>query len=464
MAARSPWNASTAWSRPGRPGAVRHRRPPSWWPPCSEVRAEGNAGRPGAGRQRPGPTRRLPRRDRAAVRRDRSAATRAARAADRRWRSVRAFDRDRKGGHHRAAAAPDALAEPTRGRCSGWRPPAPDGMTPLVFLLGLLLAAVLACGAPVRTAAADQRALPRDPRLAARHADRAAQPALLARPFEQALRRQRTPRTSRPAAASTWTGSRRSTTPSATRYGDELLTQVGPRLYRRAAPERHRGPPRRRRVRGAAPRRASSSTTPSRSPTSSTGRLERRSTMDGVDLDVEASIGVVLSGEHGEDATTLLQRADIAMYVAKRATSVCLRTTRPATRHTPAKLALLGELRRGHRPATSWSCTTSPRSASAPARSSVSRPWCAGSIRQRGLIYPRRSSRSRSTPGLIGPLTRHVLDSSPGPGPHLGRRRAAAAGVGQPVGPQPARRAARRPDRRAARGPRRPGRPARTRE
>ncbi|MEY2415594.1 MAG: hypothetical protein QOH53_928, partial [Ilumatobacteraceae bacterium] len=37
----------------------------------------------------------------------------------------------------------------------------------------------------------------------------------------------------------------------------------------------------------------------------------------GVDLDVEASIGLVTSGEHGRDPSTLLQHADIAMYVAK---------------------------------------------------------------------------------------------------------------------------------------------------
>jgi predicted signal transduction protein with EAL and GGDEF domain len=38
--------------------------------------------------------------------------------------------------------------------------------------------------------------------------------------------------------------------------------------------------------------------------------------VDGVDLDIDASIGVVLSGAHGDDAQTLLQRADVAMYVA----------------------------------------------------------------------------------------------------------------------------------------------------
>jgi len=36
-----------------------------------------------------------------------------------------------------------------------------------------------------------------------------------------------------------------------------------------------------------------------------------------IDLDVEASIEIVVAGAHGQDPTTLLRHADIAMYVAK---------------------------------------------------------------------------------------------------------------------------------------------------
>ena len=39
--------------------------------------------------------------------------------------------------------------------------------------------------------------------------------------------------------------------------------------------------------------------------------------VEGVDLTTEASIGAVVSGLHGDDASTLFQHADIAMYVAK---------------------------------------------------------------------------------------------------------------------------------------------------
>src|SRR5206468_235571 len=42
-------------------------------------------------------------------------------------------------------------------------------------------------------------------------------------------------------------------------------------------------------------------------------------TLDSLPVELEASIGVAVSPEHGTNAASLLQRADIAMYVAKRA-------------------------------------------------------------------------------------------------------------------------------------------------
>ena len=68
--------------------------------------------------------------------------------------------------------------------------------------------------------------------------------------------------------------------------------------------------------------------------------------VEGVDLDVDASIGVVLSGQHGRDSTTLMRRADVAMYVAKTE-QIGVSTYDPTgDAHSPTRLALLGELRR----------------------------------------------------------------------------------------------------------------------
>jgi diguanylate cyclase len=69
--------------------------------------------------------------------------------------------------------------------------------------------------------------------------------------------------------------------------------------------------------------------------------------VEGVELDVDASIGVVISGAHGADAQTLLQRADIAMYVAKQQKRGVVVYDPENDDHSPERLSLLGQLRRG---------------------------------------------------------------------------------------------------------------------
>ena len=64
-------------------------------------------------------------------------------------------------------------------------------------------------------------------------------------------------------------------------------------------------------------------------------------------LDVQPSVGVALVPDHGEDADTLLRRADIAMYVAKR-TSAGIVTFAPQQELGGAsRLSLLADLRAG---------------------------------------------------------------------------------------------------------------------
>ncbi|MSO78812.1 MAG: EAL domain-containing protein [Acidimicrobiia bacterium] len=68
-------------------------------------------------------------------------------------------------------------------------------------------------------------------------------------------------------------------------------------------------------------------------------------TTGGLALAVGASIGVALAPEHGNDPTLLLQRADIAMYLAKGQGSGCEPYTLEADGHSRERLALAGELR-----------------------------------------------------------------------------------------------------------------------
>jgi diguanylate cyclase len=74
--------------------------------------------------------------------------------------------------------------------------------------------------------------------------------------------------------------------------------------------------------------------------------LEEPFPLDGLTVDVEASIGVALYPEHGNDPEELLQRADIAMYTAKETHTGFVLFDPKQDQHSPKRLALLGELRR----------------------------------------------------------------------------------------------------------------------
>jgi diguanylate cyclase len=74
--------------------------------------------------------------------------------------------------------------------------------------------------------------------------------------------------------------------------------------------------------------------------------LEEPFVLEGLSVDVEASIGVALYPEHGNDPEELLQHADIAMYVAKDTHAGFVLFDPTLDQHSPRRLALLGELRR----------------------------------------------------------------------------------------------------------------------
>jgi diguanylate cyclase (GGDEF)-like protein len=69
-------------------------------------------------------------------------------------------------------------------------------------------------------------------------------------------------------------------------------------------------------------------------------------TLDSLPVELEASVGVAVSPEHGTDAASLLQRADIAMYVAKRAHTGVEVFSFANDASSRTRLTMLGELRR----------------------------------------------------------------------------------------------------------------------
>ena len=69
-------------------------------------------------------------------------------------------------------------------------------------------------------------------------------------------------------------------------------------------------------------------------------------TLDSLPVELEASIGVAVAPEHGTNAAALMQRADIAMYVAKRTHTGAEMFSLEHDGSSRNRLTMLGELRR----------------------------------------------------------------------------------------------------------------------
>lgn len=77
-----------------------------------------------------------------------------------------------------------------------------------------------------------------------------------------------------------------------------------------------------------------------------TAALQDPVTLDGLPLDIAASIGIALYPEHGTDFATLMRHADVAMYEAKhRGDGIALYAPESDT-NTPRRLSLVADLRR----------------------------------------------------------------------------------------------------------------------
>jgi diguanylate cyclase (GGDEF)-like protein len=139
--------------------------------------------------------------------------------------------------------------------------------------------------------------------------------------------------------------------------------------------------------------------------------IEEPFMLQGLPLGVEASMGVALYPDHGEDVQTLLQRADVAMYVAKEARSGLEIYSPQKDEYNPTRLTLVAELRRAieneelvlyYQPKASLQDGTI-QSVEALVR------W---QHPQRGLLTPDAFVPIAQHTGLIRPLTFYVLDAA----------------------------------------------------
>jgi diguanylate cyclase (GGDEF)-like protein len=194
-------------------------------------------------------------------------------------------------------------------------------------------------------------------------------------------------------------------------YGDRLLRDLGPRLVE-ATPERvlvarlggdefgillPRGCDRRAEVAPIAERLLQTAGEPF--------------DIDDLTLEIGASVGVARFPDDGADATALLRCADIAMYAAKEAQTGLKFYTPEQNQHTKRRLSMLSEIRHAltrdeivvhYQPIVDLEDRLVT--------------GAEGLVRwehpEQGLIQPGAFVQSVEQSGLIGPLTRHVLEHS----------------------------------------------------
>ncbi|HEX2066711.1 MAG TPA: diguanylate cyclase, partial [Candidatus Thermoplasmatota archaeon] len=139
--------------------------------------------------------------------------------------------------------------------------------------------------------------------------------------------------------------------------------------------------------------------------------LEEPFSLKGWNFDIEASIGIAMFPEHGHSVDALMQRADVAMYLAKESRAGYELYHADRDRHSPRRLALLGELRRGmeegnlvlHYQPKADMRTGAIRGVEALVR------W---EHAEHGLIPPDEFIPLAEHTGLIRPLTLWVLDEA----------------------------------------------------
>jgi diguanylate cyclase (GGDEF)-like protein len=130
--------------------------------------------------------------------------------------------------------------------------------------------------------------------------------------------------------------------------------------------------------------------------------------IDGLDLEVGASIGIAAFPEHGDEVETLVQRADIAMYVAKTDRGGAQLYQQEQDQHSVQRLALVTELRRAIE-SDELVLHFQPQVDVATGQLLGVEALTRWQHPTRGLIMPDEFVPVAEATGLITPMTAHVL-------------------------------------------------------
>ncbi len=141
--------------------------------------------------------------------------------------------------------------------------------------------------------------------------------------------------------------------------------------------------------------------------------VEQPFNLQGLPLTIETSIGVSIYPEHGEDVETLMQRADVAMYLAKSSNSLFEIYDESRDDYDPSRLTLVGELRRA---IDNGELTVfyQPKAGLGDGGVDGVEALVRWAHPERGLLPPDEFIPLAEHTGLIGPLTLHVLDKALG--------------------------------------------------
>ena len=165
--------------------------------------------------------------------------------------------------------------------------------------------------------------------------------------------------------------------------------------------------------------------------------LERPVYVHSLPLAVEASIGIAIYPDHGTDAQSLIQKADVAMYDSKRDSASHTFYDEGSHEYDVTRLTLVAELRRAiasrelilhYQPKAALE-SGEVRSVEALLR------WVHP---ERGMVFPDSFIPIAQETGLIGPLTLYVIEEALRQGRAMARLGHGPVDLGQPVHAQPA--------------------------